>query len=86
MSSEMSNFNITEEEEMNFTSIYNETNIQNFTSPNTLADETAEGNFALFILCVKGFIFASIIIGALLGNALVILAVRKNRKLRCVLD
>jgi hypothetical protein len=34
------------------------------------------------VLCVKSFIFGSIIIGAVLGNALVILAVRRNRKLR----
>lgn len=34
------------------------------------------------ILCIKSFIFGSIIIGAVLGNALVILAVRRNRKLR----
>lgn len=35
-----------------------------------------------FLRCIKGFIFGSIIIGAVLGNALVILAVRRNRKLR----
>jgi hypothetical protein len=34
------------------------------------------------VLCIKSFIFGSIIIGAVLGNALVILAVRRNRKLR----
>jgi hypothetical protein len=34
------------------------------------------------ILCIKGLIFVSIIIGAVLGNALVIISVHKNRKLR----
>lgn len=34
------------------------------------------------VLCIKSLIFGSIIIGAVLGNALVILAVRRNRKLR----
>lgn len=90
MSSEMSStYNMTEE--MNFTSIYNETDIQNYTSPNTIveADDidpiSTESSIALYsVLCIKGFIFGSIIIGAVLGNALVILAVRKNRKLRYV--
>lgn len=36
------------------------------------------------VLCIKSFIFGSIIIGAVLGNFLVILAVRRNRKLRWV--
>lgn len=75
-----------EDEEMNFTSIFNETNIENYTTPNII--ESADGSddemsFTMYsILCLKGFIFGSIIIGALLGNALVILAVRRNRKLR----
>lgn len=33
-------------------------------------------------ICFKGFIFCTIIIGAVLGNALVIISVRRNRKLR----
>lgn len=33
-------------------------------------------------MCFKGFIFCTIIIGAVLGNALVIISVRRNRKLR----
>lgn len=36
----------------------------------------------LTILCIKGIIFGTIIIGAVLGNALVIISVQKNRKLR----
>lgn len=75
-----------EDEEMNFTSIFNETNIENYTSPNNSNVEGADdGEMSLAtysVLCIKGFIFGSIIIGALLGNALVILAVRRNRKLR----
>lgn len=34
------------------------------------------------ILCIKGVIFGTIIIGAVLGNALVIISVQRNRKLR----
>lgn len=33
-------------------------------------------------ICLKGFIFCTIILGAVLGNALVIISVRRNRKLR----
>lgn len=72
-----------EDEEMNFTSIFNETNIENYTSPSIIEDAGDEMTFTMYsVLCIKGFIFGSIIIGAVLGNALVILAVRRNRKLR----
>lgn len=49
------------------------------------ADVSENSNwFQLAIICVKGFIFGTIIIGAVLGNALVIISVRRNRKLRYV--
>ncbi|XP_050068234.1 uncharacterized protein LOC126556791 [Anopheles maculipalpis] len=38
----------------------------------------------LTVLCLKSLIFGSIIIGAVLGNALVIISVHKNRKLRVI--
>ncbi|GAB0092528.1 Octopamine receptor beta-3R [Sergentomyia squamirostris] len=38
----------------------------------------------IIILCIKSFIFGMIIIGAVLGNALVIISVRRNRKLRVI--
>lgn len=38
--------------------------------------------FEVGVLCMKSLIFGSIIIGAVLGNALVIISVHKNRKLR----
>ncbi|XP_066247953.1 octopamine receptor beta-2R-like [Euwallacea similis] len=38
----------------------------------------------LFLLIVKGFIFSSIIAGAVLGNALVIISVHRHRKLRVI--
>lgn len=38
--------------------------------------------FQLAAMCFKAFIFGTIIIGAVLGNALVIISVRRNRKLR----
>lgn len=77
-----------DDEEMNITSIFNETNsnIENRTSSSnitTLSNE--EKSFGMYsVLCIKGFIFGSIILGAILGNFLVILAVRRNRKLRYV--
>lgn len=38
----------------------------------------------VFGLCVKGAIFVLIIVGAVLGNALVIISVQQNRKLRVI--
>lgn len=38
--------------------------------------------FEVGVLCMKSLIFGTIIIGAVLGNALVIISVHKNRKLR----
>lgn len=38
--------------------------------------------YQLILICFKGFIFGTIIIGAVLGNALVIISVQRNRKLR----
>ncbi|XP_055712704.1 octopamine receptor beta-3R-like isoform X2 [Phlebotomus papatasi] len=38
----------------------------------------------IIVLCIKGFIFGTIILGAVLGNALVIISVRRNRKLRVI--
>lgn len=84
-------------DEMNFTTIYNEIVSESLSTTATTAynqtiDNTSiitkfsdEPDIALYsVLCIKGFIFGSIIIGAVLGNALVILAVRRNRKLRYV--
>lgn len=46
-------------------------------------DEPEESDITqISVFCIKSFIFGTIIIGAVLGNALVILAVRRNRKLR----
>lgn len=66
----------------NFT---NETFVQNYSNTTQPADldRSNESEITqISILCIKSFIFGSIIIGAVLGNALVILAVRRNRKLR----
>lgn len=50
---------------------------------NTTSNSDADLDISeITVLCIKSFIFGSIIIGAVLGNALVILAVRRNRKLR----
>ena len=76
-----------DDEEMNTTSIFNETNsnIENRTSSSNITTLNEEMSFGIYsVLCIKGFIFGSIIMGAVLGNFLVILAVRRNRKLRYV--
>ncbi|KAG5673807.1 hypothetical protein PVAND_003823 [Polypedilum vanderplanki] len=91
MSSEASttiSYNMSEEEElmMNYTSAYNETDFVNSTRSSKIVEAKVDemGFGAYSLLCLKGFIFGTIIIGAVLGNALVILAVRKNRKLRVI--
>lgn len=38
----------------------------------------------VLVLCVKSIIFSTIIVGAVLGNALVIISVQRNRKLRVI--
>lgn len=72
--------------EMNFVANFtNETLAQNFSNTTQIADPDppdATDITHISVLCIKSFIFGSIIIGAVLGNALVILAVRRNRKLR----
>lgn len=45
-------------------------------------NESNNDMFQLSLVCFKGFIFGTIIIGAVLGNALVIISVQRNRKLR----
>lgn len=75
-------------EDMNYLGNFtNETTFaqSNFTNTTQLADldQPAENDLTqISVLCIKSFIFGTIIIGAVLGNALVILAVRRNRKLR----
>lgn len=68
----------------NFTN--DESFVSNYSNATQLADldlRDKENDITqISVLCIKGFIFGSIIIGAVLGNALVILAVRRNRKLR----
>lgn len=77
----------TELQEMNYLANFtNETYAPTYTNATQAADLVADQNdndiTQISVLCVKSFIFGSIIIGAVLGNALVILAVRRNRKLR----
>lgn len=57
--------------------LHNRTNITNVENPHP--DWTD-----LVILIVKGFIFGTIIISAILGNALVIISVHRHRKLRVI--
>uniref|UniRef100_A0A182QZG0 G-protein coupled receptors family 1 profile domain-containing protein n=1 Tax=Anopheles farauti TaxID=69004 RepID=A0A182QZG0_9DIPT len=55
----------------------------NATEPtaSTIVEPSADRLVELAVLCMKSLIFGSIIIGAVLGNALVIISVHKNRKL-----
>lgn len=47
--------------------------------------QTSENEWPnVVVLCVKTLIFSTIIIGAVLGNALVIISVQRNRKLRVI--
>uniref|UniRef100_A0AAG5CXT4 G-protein coupled receptors family 1 profile domain-containing protein n=1 Tax=Anopheles atroparvus TaxID=41427 RepID=A0AAG5CXT4_ANOAO len=54
------------------------------TTASTTIVEPADRLVELTVLCLKSLIFGSIIIGAVLGNALVIISVHKNRKLRVI--
>ena len=57
------------------------------TDATTEASMVAQGSgewLQVTALCFKGFVFCTIIIGAVLGNALVIISVRRNRKLRVI--
>lgn len=60
------------------------TNSSFVTSPTTTAAVAEDRWVELTIMCVKGIIFGTIIIGAVLGNALVIISVQRNRKLRVI--
>ena len=53
-------------------------------STSTAVDQHDSDNdmFEFTKMCIKGLIFGTIIVGAVLGNALVIISVHKNRKLR----
>ncbi|XP_053945194.1 octopamine receptor beta-3R [Anastrepha ludens] len=70
-----------------FNNSTNNNNSINFTALN-ITDIVLQNNrdkwLSLSIFIVKGFIFAMIISAAVLGNALVIISVRRNRKLRVI--
>lgn len=57
--------------------LHNRTNATTLDNPNS--DWTV-----LFVLVIKGFVFGTIIISAILGNALVIISVHRHRKLRVI--
>ncbi|XP_037952256.1 octopamine receptor beta-3R isoform X2 [Teleopsis dalmanni] len=56
----------------------------NGTNTNDGTDILEDNWFNLLLLILKGFIFSSIILAAVLGNALVIISVQRNRKLRVI--
>lgn len=63
------------------------TNDTNGSSPSInerAASDTDAKWIDMTVMCIKGIIFGTIIIGAVLGNALVIISVQRNRKLRVI--
>lgn len=61
----------------NATTLHNKTNVTTIENPHP---DWAD----LLLLIIKGFIFSTIIISAVLGNALVIISVHRHRKLRVI--
>lgn len=63
--------------------VFNTTELLASASSNTNENELHHNDMLqLSLVCFKGIIFGTIIIGAVLGNALVIISVQRNRKLR----
>ncbi|KAJ8929399.1 hypothetical protein NQ314_017918 [Rhamnusium bicolor] len=67
----------------NLPSMLQNATIQNKTNITTIENPHPDWT-DLLLLIVKGFIFATIIISAVLGNALVIISVHRHRKLRVI--
>lgn len=69
-----------------FSSSLSDTNDSSFvTATTTTSAATVEDRWVdLTLMCLKSIIFGTIIIGAVLGNALVIISVQRNRKLRVI--
>lgn len=69
-----------------FSSSLSDTNDSSFvTATTTTSAVTVEDRWVdLTLMCLKSIIFGTIIIGAVLGNALVIISVQRNRKLRVI--
>lgn len=57
-------------------------NSTNFTTINKHLNDIENDWVNLTVVIIKGIIFSSIIVAAVLGNALVIISVQRNRKLR----
>lgn len=57
-------------------------NSTNLTSIQSQKSDTGNDWVNLTVVIIKGIIFSSIIVAAVLGNALVIISVQRNRKLR----
>lgn len=66
-----------------FNGLLNNSTIRNFTNVTSIEQPHPDWT-ELLILIVKGFIFVTIILSALLGNALVIISVHRHRKLRVI--
>lgn len=68
---------------LNVTNFIQQASQQNKTNITTI--ENIHPNWTdLIILVIKGFIFGTIIVSAILGNALVIISVHRHRKLRVI--
>lgn len=64
--------------------IANDTNLSSTSMHERVTEAVSNKWIDITILCVKVMIFGTIIIGAVLGNALVIISVQRNRKLRVI--
>ncbi|XP_058980337.1 octopamine receptor beta-3R [Musca domestica] len=76
-------FNLSLSENSTTTSLLS--SMASITSDVSIADDSDSDNWMdLSVVILKGFIFFSIILAAVLGNALVIISVQRNRKLRVI--
>lgn len=62
----------------------NDTNFSSTSVHERIHDDGGGKWIDITILCIKVMIFGTIIVGAVLGNALVIISVQRNRKLRVI--
>lgn len=63
----------------------NDTNFSSTSMHERISEAAASNKWLdITILCAKVMVFGTIIIGAVLGNALVIISVQRNRKLRVI--
>lgn len=78
----ISNLNLTTQTQSDVNSYNHNSSSVSTSSILESVNEEKQNWIDLTIICIKSIIFGTIIIGAVLGNALVIISVQRNRKLR----